>query len=115
MTGQTSLEVASPATGTVGVSSPLAGQSPAPAADWSAAGRELVSRIPVDVRALLGTCRMTIGKIMSLSAGSVVPLDRKIGDLVDIMVNDRILARGEVVILDEAQDRFAVVIREVVT
>lgn len=71
-------------------------------------------RIPVAVKIILGTTRMPVAQLMALSRGSVIPLDRKVGDMVDIVVNDRIVARGEVVILDEGADRFAVAIREVV-
>lgn len=81
--------------------------------DWVAIGQEAIMRIPVAVRIVLGATRMPVSKLMSLTRGSIIPLDRKVGDLVDIVVNDRIVARGEIVILDEAADRFAVAIREV--
>jgi flagellar motor switch protein FliN/FliY len=51
---------------------------------------------------------------MSVTRGSIIPLDRKVGDLVDIVVNDKIVARGEVVVLDEEAPRFAISVREVV-
>ena len=82
--------------------------------EWRRQGYDAIMRIPVAVKIILGTTRMPVAQLMALSRGSVIPLDRKVGDMVDIVVNDRIVARGEVVILDEGADRFAVAIREVV-
>jgi flagellar motor switch protein FliN/FliY len=82
---------------------------------WGARGREAVMRIPVSVRIVLGAAKMPVSKLMSLNRGSIIPLDRKVGDLVDIVVNDRVVARGEVIVIDEEASRFAVSVREVVT
>jgi flagellar motor switch protein FliN/FliY len=90
-----------------------AGSLPAPG-DWGTRGQEAVLRIPVAVRIVLGAARMPVSKLMGLSRGAIIPLDRKVGDLVDIVVNDRLIARGEVVVLDDKADRFAVAVREVV-
>lgn len=79
---------------------------------WDLRGQEAVLRIPVSVRIVLGATRMPVSKLMSLARGSIIPLDRKVGDLVDIVVNDRLVARGEVVVLDEAGQRFGVAVRE---
>lgn len=92
----------------------MPGQSDAAPDDWRRRGHDAIMRIPVAVKIILGTTRMPVAQLMALSRGSVIPLDRKVGDMVDIVVNDRIVARGEVVILDEEADRFAVAIREVV-
>jgi len=81
---------------------------------WGARGRDAVMRIPVSVRIVLGAAKMPVSKLMSLNRGSIITLDRKVGDLVDIVVNDRVVARGEVVVVDEDASRFAVSIREVV-
>ena len=96
-----------------------AGSSSAPAAetsaeqtDWAVRGRAAVMRIPVPVRFVLGGAKMPVSKLLSLAKGAVIPLDRKIGDLVDVVVNDKIIARGEIIVLDEKTERFAVVIRE---
>lgn len=88
--------------------------SPADAKAWAARGYGAVMRIPVTVRVVLGAARMPVSKLMSLTRGAVIPLDRKVGDLVDIVVNDRVIARGEIVVLDEEASRFAVSIRELV-
>jgi flagellar motor switch protein FliN/FliY len=61
--------------------------------------------IPLDVRIRLGEAEMTIEEVVSLRDGSVVELDRAPGDPVDILVNDRVVARGEIVVVD---DRFTV-------
>lgn len=80
---------------------------------WGARGHEAVMRIPVSVRIVLGSARMPVSKLMSLTRGSTIPLDRKVGDLVDIVVNDRTVAKGEIVVLDQEADRFAVIVRQV--
>ena len=82
--------------------------------DWSQRGHHAVMRIPVAVRIVLGATRMPVAKLLSLTRGAIIPLDRRIGDMVDIVVNDRIVARGDIVVLDEDAERFAVAIREVV-
>lgn len=83
--------------------------------DWSLRSNEAVMRIPVAVQIVLGSTKMPVSKLMSLSRGAIIPLDRKVGDLVDIVINDRLVARGEVVVLDEEASRFAVAVRDVVT
>jgi flagellar motor switch protein FliN len=80
---------------------------------WSARGHDAVMRIPVSVRFVLGATRMPVAKLMSLTRGSIIPLDRKVGDLIDIVVNDQVVARGEIVALDEEATRFAISVREV--
>jgi len=82
--------------------------------DWGVRGQEAVMRIPVAVRIVLGATRMPVSKLMALTRGSIIPLDRKVGDMVDIVVNDRVVARGEVVVLQEENERFAISVREVV-
>ena len=84
------------------------------AADWGRRSHDAVMRIPVSVKIILGSTRMQVSQVMALTRGSIVALDRKVGDMVDIVVNDRLVARGEVVILDEEADRFAVALSELV-
>lgn len=77
-----------------------------PAAPEPAAGKsgiddlQAVFDVPVKVQAVLGRARMPIGELLKLTAGMVVELDRKVGEPVDIFVNDRLIARGEVVLID---------------
>jgi flagellar motor switch protein FliN/FliY len=76
------------------------------------ASRDHVMRIPVNLRVVLGTVRLTIAQLLDLSNGAVLPLDRKVDDWVDIVVNDRVVARAEVVVVDAATSNFALRIRE---
>jgi flagellar motor switch protein FliN len=80
---------------------------------WGARGHDAVMRIPVSVRFVLGATRMPVAKLMSLTRGAIIPLDRKVGDLIDIVVNDQVVARGEIVALDEEATRFGISVREV--
>lgn len=76
------------------------------------AGLEAVYDIPVRVSAVLGETQMEINKLLKLGRGAVVVLDRKIGEAIDIYVNERLVARGEVVIADE--DKLGVTMTEIV-
>lgn len=53
--------------------------------------------VKLDVRVVLGRSKMTISELLDLSKGSVIELDRKVGDPIDIMINDRMVARGDLV------------------
>lgn len=75
---------------------------------------DVVMRIPVSVRIVLGSTKMPISNLVKLGRGSVIPLDRKVGEAVDIMVNDRVVARGEVVLIDDKESRFGVSLTEIV-
>ena len=63
---------------------------------------QAVYDVPVKVQAVLGRARMPIGDLLKLKSGMVVELDRRVGEPVDIFVNDRLIARGEVVLIDNA-------------
>lgn len=58
--------------------------------------------VPVRVQAVLGRARMPVGELLRLKSGMVIELDRKVGEPVDIFVNDRLIARGEVVLIDDS-------------
>jgi flagellar motor switch protein FliN/FliY len=75
------------------------------------AGLEAVYDVPVTVKAVLGTTAMNISQLLKLGRGAVVELDRKVGDAIDIYVNDRLVARGEVVIVE---DKLGVTMTEIV-
>ena len=62
---------------------------------------EAVYDIPVQVSAVLGKSRMQVSNLMKLGRGAVVELDRKVGEAIDIYVTNRLVARGEVVVVDE--------------
>jgi len=76
-------------------------------------GRELeaVYEIPVQVSAVLGRATMQVSQLLKLGRGAVVELDRKVGEAIDIYVNNRLVARGEVVVVD---DRLGVTMTEIV-
>ncbi|MFV0623208.1 flagellar motor switch protein FliN [Sphingomonas sp. ac-8] len=65
-------------------------------------GLEAVHDVQVKVRAVLGRARMPIGQLLRLKTGMVVELDRRVGEPVDVYVNDRLIARGEVVMIDNS-------------
>ena len=57
--------------------------------------------VPVRISAVLGKTKINVNELLALSRGSILELDRKVGEAIDIYVNNRIVARGEVVIVDE--------------
>lgn len=61
---------------------------------------QAVFDVPVKVQAVLGRSKMDIGDLLRLKPGMVVELDRRVGEPVDIFVNNRLIARGEVVLID---------------
>ena len=71
-------------------------------------------QIPVSVKIVLGSATMPVANVLKLGRGSVIPLDRKVGEPVDVVVNGRVVARGEVVVLDEDSSRFGVSLTEVI-
>ena len=58
--------------------------------------------VPVTVEAVLGGCTLTVDELLGLGAGSVIEVDRRVGDPIDLMVGGRLLARGELVLIDGA-------------
>jgi flagellar motor switch protein FliN/FliY len=73
---------------------------------------EAVYDIPVQVSAVLGKSVMQVSQLLKLGRGAVVELDRKLGEAIDIYVNNRLVARGEVVMVDD--DRLGVTMTEIV-
>ena len=67
----------------------------------SAQDLEAVYDIPVQVSAVLGRSTMEVSQLLKLGRGAVVELDRKVGEAIDIYVNNRLVARGEVVVLED--------------
>lgn len=86
----------------------------APVAAAPPAGRALstLNAVPVDVSVEIGRTRMTIGQALDLTPGSIVSLNRLAGEPVDLLVNGKAVARGEVVVIDE---EFGLRITEIVT
>ena len=67
----------------------------------NAADLEAVFDVPVQVSAVLGRAKMDIGDLLKLGPGAVLELDRKVGEAIDIYINNRLVARGEVVLVEE--------------
>lgn len=63
---------------------------------------DAVNDVPVNVQAVLGRSRMPIGELLRMRSGIVLELDRRVGEPFDIFVNNRLIARGEVVMVDSA-------------
>ena len=78
----------------------------------SARDLEAVYDIPVTVSAVLGKATMQVSQLLKLGRGAVVELDRKLGEAIDIYVNNRLVARGEVVMVDDS--RLGVTMTEIV-
>ena len=72
---------------------------------------EAVYDIPVQLSAVLGKASMQVGQLLKLGRGAVVELDRKVGEAIDIYVNNRLVARGEVVVVGE---RLGVTMTEII-
>jgi flagellar motor switch protein FliN/FliY len=72
---------------------------------------EAVSDIPVQISVVLGKTSMQVQQLLKLGRGAVVELDRKVGDPVDIYVNSRLVARGEVVVVE---DKIGVTMTEII-
>ncbi len=75
---------------------------------------DVVLHIPVNVTVVLGSTTMAVSNLVKLGRGAVIPLDRRVGEPVDVVVNGRVIARGEVVVLEEGNSRFGISLTEVV-
>jgi flagellar motor switch protein FliN/FliY len=79
--------------------------------DKTASDLAPVFDVPVNISAVLGRASMSVAQLLQLGQGSVLELDRKVGEAIDIYVNNRLVARGEVVIVDE---RLGVTMTEII-
>lgn len=82
-----------------------------PATTRSAAELEALFDVPVHVSAVLGRTRMDVGQLLKLGPGTMLELDRKVGEAIDIFVNNRLVARGEVVLVE---DRLGITMTEII-
>ena len=67
--------------------------------------------VPVNISAVLGKAHVDVNSLLRLTSGSVLELDRKVGEAIDIYVNNRLVARGEVVVVE---DRLGVTMTEII-
>jgi flagellar motor switch protein FliN/FliY len=81
------------------------------AAARTAAELEAVFDVPVQVSAVLGRAQLDVGGLLNLGPGTVLELDRKVGEAIDIYVNNRLVARGEVVLVE---DKLGVTMTEII-
>jgi flagellar motor switch protein FliN len=77
----------------------------------AAADLEAVFDVPVQVSAVLGRSKMDVGELLKLGPGTVLELDRRVGEAIDIYVNNRLVARGEVVLVE---DKLGVTMTEII-
>jgi flagellar motor switch protein FliN/FliY len=90
---------------------PLAADTAVDADDKNAADLAPVFDVPVHISAVLGRASLSVAQLLKLGQGSVLELDRKVGEAIDIYVNNRLVARGEVVVVDE---RLGVTMTEII-
>ncbi len=72
---------------------------------------DAVQDIPVNISVVLGKTTMQVNQLLKLGRGAVVELDRKVGEPIDIYVNNRLVARGEVVVVE---DRIGITMTEII-
>jgi flagellar motor switch protein FliN/FliY len=75
----------------------------------------VIMNIPVDVQIVLGSAEMQVSELMALQKGSTVALNRRIGEAVDVVVNGRKIAHGEITVLDNDPSRFGIKLTEIIT
>lgn len=90
---------------------PATDQTPADLERKSATDLEAVYDVPVKLSAVLGKTRLEVSSLLGLSKGAVIELDRKVGEAIDIYVNNRLVARGEVVLVE---DKLGVTMTEII-
>jgi len=93
---------------------PSVGASSMAASSPAAPNLSAILAIPVTVQVVLGSTSMPVATLMKLARGAVISLDQRVGDPVDIVVNGKVVARGEIVVVDESSQRFGVSLLEIV-
>ena len=87
---------------------------PAAAAAAPAANAGIIMNIPVDVQIVLGSAEMAVSDLMALQKGSTVALNRRIGEPVDVIVNGRKIACGEITVLESDPSRFGIKLTQII-
>ena len=75
---------------------------------------DAVMRIPVTIQVVLGKAVMPVANLMKLRRGAAIPLDHRVGEPVDVVVNGRTVARGEVVVVEDDTSRFGISLTEII-
>ena len=84
------------------------------AAFRGSANSNVIMNIPVEVQIVLGSTEMPVSELMALQKGSTVALNRRIGEPVDVVVNGRKIARGEITVLESDPSRFGIRLTETI-
>src|SRR5450631_4565549 len=74
---------------------------------------DAILRIPVAVQVVLGSAMMPVSNLLKLGRGAVIALDHRVGEPVDIIVNGRVIARGEIVVVEDDNSRLGVSLTEI--
>ncbi|NGO55361.1 flagellar motor switch protein FliN [Allomesorhizobium camelthorni] len=86
-----------------------------PTVEASMQNSGVIMNIPVDVQIVLGSTEMPVSELMALQKGSTVALNRRIGEPVDVVVNGRKIARGEITVLENDPSRFGIRLTEIIS
>jgi flagellar motor switch protein FliN/FliY len=86
-----------------------------PTVEASMRNSDVIMNIPVDVQIVLGSTEMPVSDLMALQKGSTVALNRRIGEPVDVVVNGRKIARGEITVLENDPSRFGIRLTEIIS
>lgn len=71
-----------------------------------------LANMPVQLSVVLGKCKMKLEDVLKIAPGSIVELDRSVNDLVEVFINNKVIARGQVVIVE---DKIGITLKEIVT
>jgi len=86
--------------------------------DFEAAPRDQnlnsILRIPVTVQVVLGSTTMPVSNLLKIGRGAVITLDRRVGEPVDVVVNGRTIARGELVVVEDENSHFGISLTEII-
>lgn len=85
-----------------------------PVTNEKAPNNNIIMNIPVDVQIVLGSAEMPVSELMALQKGSTVALNRRIGEPVDVVVNGRKIACGEITVLDSDPSRFGIKLTQII-
>ncbi len=98
-------------------SAPVGARASAPAAAQGGAApanANIIMNIPVELQIVLGAAEMPVSELLALQKGSTVSLNRRIGEPVDVVVNGKKIARGEITVLESDPSRFGVKLTEII-
>ncbi len=85
--------------------------SPEPLTDKTAPDLEAIFDVPVRISVILGRTRIPVADLLKMDVGTIVELDRQVGEAIDVYINDRLIARGEIVLVE---NRLGVTMTEII-